>query len=97
MAEPSEQIETAPADDNQETALVRTETALEAPTEKKVVKKVIRRKKRPARVQIDPDELQNQEPPPQTGTTYNIWYNKWSGGGMSRSSQLRLSLNTPFC
>lgn len=97
MAEPSEQIETAPADDNQEMALARTETALEAPTEKKVVKKVIRRKKRPARVQIDPEELQNQEPPPQTGTTYNIWYNKWSGGGMPRSYKLRLSLSRVLC
>lgn len=91
MAEQSEQIETAPAVDNQEMDLVRTETAVAAPTEKKMVKKVIRRKKRPARVQIDPDELQNQEPPPQTGTTYNIWYNKWSGGGTFQSIHTNLS------
>lgn len=45
----------------------------------KKVKKIIRRKKRPARPQIDP-ALIKSEPPPQTGTIFNIWYNKWSGG-----------------
>lgn len=82
MAEPSEQVEAVPtADvDGQETALVPTETAVAAPTEKKVTKKIIRKKKkRPARPQVDPDTLQNTESQPQTGTTYNIWYNKWSG------------------
>ncbi|CAD6502208.1 BgTH12-02447 [Blumeria graminis f. sp. triticale] len=48
------------------------------PPEKKV-KKVVRKKKRPARPQIDPLTLKS-EPPPQTGTIFNIWYNKWSGG-----------------
>lgn len=37
------------------------------------------RKKRPARPQVEPDFL-GSEPPPQTGTTFNIWYNKWAGG-----------------
>lgn len=42
--------------------------------------KIIRRKKRrPARPQVDPSTLKS-EPPPQTGTIFNIWYNKWSGG-----------------
>lgn len=45
----------------------------------KKVKKIIRRKKRPARPQIDP-ALIKSEPPPQTGTIFNIWYNKWAGG-----------------
>ncbi|EEP79528.1 pre-mRNA splicing factor CWC2 [Uncinocarpus reesii 1704] len=45
----------------------------------KKTKRVIRRKRRPARVQIDPATIKS-EPPPQTGTIYNIWYNKWSGG-----------------
>ena len=42
-------------------------------------KRVIRRKRRPARPQVDPSTLKS-EPPPQTGTIFNIWYNKWSGG-----------------
>jgi len=36
---------------------------------------------KPARVQVDPDEFSQEEAPPQTGTVFNIWYNKWSGGG----------------
>src|SRR5688572_19931410 len=60
-------------------AVATTSTEVAAPTGKKVVKKIIRKKKRPARPQIDPSEI-SSEPPPQTGTTFNIWYNKWSGG-----------------
>ncbi|KAL8830227.1 MAG: hypothetical protein Q9191_001541 [Dirinaria sp. TL-2023a] len=45
----------------------------------KKTKKIIRRKRRPARPQVDPSTLKS-EPPPQTGTIFNIWYNKWSGG-----------------
>lgn len=45
----------------------------------KKVKKIIQKKKRPARPQIDP-ALIKSEPPPQTGTIFNIWYNKWAGG-----------------
>ncbi|KAI9772974.1 MAG: Pre-mRNA-splicing factor [Geoglossum simile] len=48
--------------------------------ERKVVKKVIRKKRRPARPQVDPSTLKAGELPPQTGTVFNIWYNKWSGG-----------------
>lgn len=59
-------------------ALTTTSEPAPAATEKKV-KKIIRKKKRPARVQIDP-ALAKSEPPPQTGTIFNIWYNKWSGG-----------------
>ena len=47
--------------------------------ESKKTKKIIRRKRRPARPQVDPSTLKS-EPPPQTGTIFNIWYNKWSGG-----------------
>jgi len=61
-----------------ELALAQVNTDVAAPVEKKV-KKIIRRKKRPARPQIDP-ALITSEPPPQTGTVFNIWYNKWSGG-----------------
>ncbi|KIH89803.1 pre-mRNA splicing factor CWC2 [Sporothrix brasiliensis 5110] len=42
-------------------------------------RKIIRRKRRPARPQVDPATFRT-EPPPQTGVTFNIWYNKWSGG-----------------
>ncbi|KAI1258783.1 hypothetical protein F5Y18DRAFT_325392 [Xylariaceae sp. FL1019] len=52
-----------------------TEVAAPAP---KKVKKIIR-KKRPARPQVDSDFI-TSNPPPQTGTIFNIWYNKWSGG-----------------
>ncbi|AEO62882.1 uncharacterized protein THITE_2107652 [Thermothielavioides terrestris NRRL 8126] len=62
----------------QELALATTSQEVAPPTEKKV-KKIIRRKKRPARPQIDP-ALVKSEPPPQTGTVFNIWYNKWAGG-----------------
>lgn len=59
-------------------ALATVNNALAAPTEKKI-KKIIRKKKRPARPQVDPSTTK-AEPPPQTGTIFNIWYNKWSGG-----------------
>ncbi|WEW56619.1 Pre-mRNA-splicing factor [Emydomyces testavorans] len=63
-------------------ALIKqTDTALTTTSDdpEKKTKKIIRRKRRPARVQIDPSTIKS-EPPPQTGTIYNIWYNKWSGG-----------------
>lgn len=62
----------------QDLALATVNNEVAPPAEKKV-KKIIRRKKRPARPQIDPSEIKS-EPPPQTGTVFNIWYNKWSGG-----------------
>ena len=57
------------AEDDPDTELVDT----------KKTKKIIRRKRRPARPQVDFSTLKS-EPPPQTGTIFNIWYNKWSGG-----------------
>jgi hypothetical protein len=59
-------------------ALTTTSAEVAAPTERKV-KKIIRKKRRPARPQVDPSTI-TSEPPPQTGTIFNIWYNKWSGG-----------------
>ena len=47
--------------------------------EQKKMKKIIRKKRRPARPQVDPSSIKH-EPPPQTGTIFNIWFNKWSGG-----------------
>ncbi|ODA79873.1 hypothetical protein RJ55_05470 [Drechmeria coniospora] len=69
-------------------ALTTTDTDVAAPTEKKTVKKIIRKKKRPARVQVDADAL-TSEPPPQTGTIFNIWYNKWSGGDRESYQQTK--------
>ena len=37
--------------------------------------KIIRRKKRPARIQVDPSTIK-AEPAQQPGLDYNIWYNK---------------------
>ncbi|KAI1928291.1 Pre-mRNA-splicing factor [Ophidiomyces ophidiicola] len=54
-------------------------STIETPENPEKKTKIIRRKRRPARVQIDPSTIKS-EPPPQTGTIYNIWYNKWSGG-----------------
>jgi hypothetical protein len=58
---------------NPETTLTTTDSQKKM----KKVKKV--KKRRPARPQVDPATFKT-EPPPQTGTIFNIWYNKWSGG-----------------
>lgn len=60
----------------QETTLTTTNQD----SEKKATKKIIKKKRRPARPQVDPSTLKTGEIPPQTGTVFNIWYNKWSGG-----------------
>lgn len=60
----------------QETALVKPDQA----SGNKVTKKVVKKKRRPARPQVDPSTVKTGELPPQTGTVFNIWYNKWSGG-----------------
>ncbi|KAK0727908.1 hypothetical protein B0T26DRAFT_638023 [Lasiosphaeria miniovina] len=67
------------ADEAQNLALTTISNEVAAAPAEKKVKKIIRRKKRPARPQIDP-ALIKSEPPPQTGTIFNIWFNKWSGG-----------------
>lgn len=48
-------------------------------------KKIIRRKIRPARPQVDPATLAKSALPPQTGTIFNLWYGKWSGGQRDES------------
>jgi|SRR5579859_1638926 hypothetical protein len=52
-------------------------TAL-AESSKEVVKEK-KKKRRPARKQVEGKKLADQAPK-QTGHTYNIWYSKWSGG-----------------
>jgi len=78
---------TSPTSDNTSlepttsTDLVPTteQTIITTNAEGKKVKKIIRRKRRPARPQVDPATLKPQEVA-QTGNIYNVWYNKWSGG-----------------
>ncbi|SCV03316.1 LAME_0H09450g1_1 [Lachancea meyersii CBS 8951] len=41
-------------------------------------------KKRPAPIQVSEKELPSSIPP-QTGLTFNVWYNKWSQGNTGRS------------
>ncbi|GFF22095.1 pre-mRNA-splicing factor cwc2 [Aspergillus udagawae] len=81
---PTESAEPSGLTPSDENALTQpSETAVAATTDadstQKKTKKIIRRKRRPARPQVDPATLKS-EPPPQTGTVFNIWYNKWSGG-----------------
>ncbi|KAL2010404.1 hypothetical protein VTN00DRAFT_6211 [Thermoascus crustaceus] len=70
-----ETSETALTHPSRETSVVATDPD----AAQKKTKKIIRRKRRPARPQVDPSTIKSQ-PPPQTGTVFNIWYNKWSGG-----------------
>ncbi|KAK2787364.1 Pre-mRNA-splicing factor [Onygenales sp. PD_12] len=71
---PAENALSQPAAD---TSLTTTTTTEQDPEKK--TKRIIRRKRRPARPQVDPSTIKS-DPPPQTGTIFNIWYNKWSGG-----------------
>lgn len=59
-------------------ALSTTDSTAEKKPRKKIIK-IIRKKRKPARPQVDPATFKS-EPPPQTGTIFNIWYNKWAGG-----------------
>jgi hypothetical protein len=85
MADTVVEHEEAPVSNSPENDAPAADTAVVKKT-----KKIIRRKKRPARVQLDPSTVKS-EPPPQTGTIFNIWYAKWSGG--DRGDQQ--DLNTP--
>ncbi|PVH22638.1 hypothetical protein CXQ85_005212 [Candidozyma haemuli] len=42
-----------------------------------------------ARQQIDPDDISDDDKPPQTGHTFNIWYHKWAGGDRSSNNTVR--------
>ncbi|PWW72735.1 hypothetical protein C7212DRAFT_224971 [Tuber magnatum] len=57
-----------------------TEGTTAVPTALISLKKITKKKRRPARPQVDPSTFKGGEIPPQTGTVFNIWYNKWSGG-----------------
>lgn len=74
---PSLETPTSPSEEASKTLTAPNSSADLEPLPKKT--KIIRRKRRPARPQVDPSTI-TSEPPPQTGTIFNIWYNKWSGG-----------------
>jgi Torus domain/RNA recognition motif. (a.k.a. RRM, RBD, or RNP domain) len=77
VSPPAPQTATSPSDEASGALTTQnSSTDLEQPQKKT---KLIRRKRRPARPQVDPSTI-TSEPPPQTGTIFNIWYNKWSGG-----------------
>jgi hypothetical protein len=59
----------APTEDN--AVVTRSTETTVAPTKKR---------RRPARPQVDKATFKPGEIPQQTGTVWNIWYNKWSGG-----------------
>ena len=61
-----------------DTAANISATTKEGPAVGKAVVK--KKKRRPARPQVDPETFKGGEIPVQTGTVFNIWYNKWSGG-----------------
>ncbi|KAK6462591.1 Pre-mRNA-splicing factor CWC2 [Scheffersomyces coipomensis] len=48
---------------------------------------------RPARLQVDPESIAEDDKPPQTGNAFNIWYLKWSGG---ESSSKRNQIKSKF-
>lgn len=75
---PSRKRSAEPEEPSSALVIPNNDTTLQEPPAKKT--KIIRRKKRPAPPQIDPAQLKSGQPPPQTGTTFNIWYNKWAGG-----------------
>lgn len=83
----SEVAEAQMADQGSDQDAPNTETALTTTTPQPKVKKMkLVKKKRPARPQVDPATF---KPPQQeaSGTLYNIWYNKWSGGDQDQATQ----------
>ncbi|KAK3062195.1 Pre-mRNA-splicing factor [Coniosporium uncinatum] len=76
--DPDASIDLVPTNPPAETAPETALTTTTATEKKKTVKRIVK-KRRPARPQVDPSTFKT-EPPPQTGTIFNIWYNKWSGG-----------------
>ncbi|KJX99150.1 pre-mrna-splicing factor cwc2 like protein [Zymoseptoria brevis] len=81
MAETAEPTDSATAlfEDTTQPSTAVTTTNPDQTVQKVRKTKIIKRKRRPARPQQDPSTFKT-EPPPQTGTIFNIWYNKWSGG-----------------
>lgn len=77
ISPPTVDASTSPSKEPSQALTTQNDDTSVEPPQKKI--KLIRRKRRPARPQVDPSTI-TSEPPPQTGTIFNIWYNKWSGG-----------------
>lgn len=45
---------------------------------------------KPARLQVDPDSIPDDDRPPQSGHTFNIWYLKWAGDDSSSKNYVKL-------
>lgn len=45
---------------------------------------------KPARLQVDPDLINDNDKPQQTGNVFNIWFLKWSGGESSTRNYTKL-------
>lgn len=45
---------------------------------------------KPARLQVNLDEIDTDEKPPQTGNVFNVWFLKWSGGDSSGKNYVKL-------
>lgn len=45
---------------------------------------------KPARLQVDPETILDDDKPPQTGHTFNIWFLKWAGGDSSTQNFVKL-------
>jgi hypothetical protein len=43
----------------------------------------------PARLQVDPETIADDDKPAQSGTVFNIWYLKWSGGDSSTTRYIK--------
>lgn len=46
--------------------------------------------KKPARLQVDPELIPDDDKPPQTGHTFNVWYLQWAGGDPTTRGQIKL-------
>lgn len=79
LATPENSLEPSTSTSTELATITTEQTVVTTNAEGKKVKKIIRRKRRPARPQVDPATFKTDAPPP-TGTIFNIWYNKWSGG-----------------
>lgn len=80
MAEVASPEKAAP-DSSLDVVMASTNASSEDPAQALIKpKKAGKKKRRPARPQVDPSTFKGGEIPPQTGTVFNIWYNKWSGG-----------------
>ncbi|KAG0643627.1 hypothetical protein HOY80DRAFT_345990 [Tuber brumale] len=80
MREPTPDAPAAGTNPDSAMAITTTGDSTPAPTTLTKPKKNTKKKRRPARPQVDPSTFKGGEIPAQTGTVFNIWYNKWSGG-----------------